>query len=416
MSVSYTEETDVLVIGAGPAGSIAASILKNEGFEVKIVEKEEFPRFVIGESLLPRCMENLEYAGLLDAVDKAGFQKKFGAKFSHVRNGHITDFDFSTQFTKGWSWTWQVKRADFDTILAKEVEKKGVKVSYKSTVTKVSFIQNHASLTTIQKEDGTFYTIKAKFIVDASGYGRVLPRLLKLDEPSDFPVRAAFFSHIKDPNRPKGSDGNRILIIDYTDGVWLWVIPFSDGTTSVGVVGDPDIINRYEGDEINQFAQWIEAVPDLKGRFSPEDIVLGPKKITGYSAAVKKLYGDGFVLTGNSTEFLDPIFSSGVTLASESSAVAAKLIARQLKGEKPDWETEYSDYLKLGVDVFRAFVKRWYDGNLQKIFFTSESNIELKSQICSVLAGYVWDLNNPFVKKHDRAILALANVLGDLKK
>ncbi|MFN6946519.1 MAG: NAD(P)/FAD-dependent oxidoreductase [Cytophagaceae bacterium] len=409
------QEVDVLVIGAGPAGTIAASIIKNSGFDVKIVEKENFPRFVIGESLLPRCMENLEYAGLLEAVEKVGFQKKFGAKFSHVRNGTICDFDFSTQFTKGWNWTWQVKRADFDLVLANETKSKGVEIDYRSEVTEVSFSDDGSSVTSVKREDGSMYRVKARFIVDASGYGRVLPRLLDLNVPSNLPVRASFFSHMIDNKRPEGIDGNRILIIDYTDGVWLWVIPFSDGTTSVGVVGDPEIINRYEGTLEEQFAQWIEAVPDLKTRFVAENITFGPRKISGYSAAVKSLYGKGFVLTGNSTEFLDPIFSSGVTLASESSATAAKLIVMELNGVKVNWEEDYSNYLMLGVNVFRTFVTRWYDGTLQKIFFSNESNHELKSQICSVLAGYVWDLDNPFVKKHDRAVVALANVLGDLK-
>src|SRR5690606_13629026 len=156
---------------------------------------------------------------------------------------------------------------------------------------------------------------------------------------------------------------------------------------------------------------WLEDVPCLKGRFVKEDILFEPKKIAGYSASVKKLYGKGFVLTGNSTEFLDPVFSSGVTLATESAATAARLITKALKGEEVNWEEDYSAYLKRGVDVFRTFVSTWYDGSLQKIIYTTESNMEMKRQICSVLAGYVWDQKNPFVKQHARAVKALANVL-----
>src|SRR6188768_299826 len=107
-----TENTDVLVIGAGPAGSVAASIISRAGFRVRVVEKEKFPRFVIGESLLPRCMEVLEDAGLLEVVRAKNFQKKFGAKF--MRGEDIFDFNFTEQFTQGWTWTWQVPRADFD--------------------------------------------------------------------------------------------------------------------------------------------------------------------------------------------------------------------------------------------------------------------------------------------------------------
>jgi 2-polyprenyl-6-methoxyphenol hydroxylase-like FAD-dependent oxidoreductase len=126
-----TEQVDVLVIGAGPAGTVAASIVNKAGYKVKIVEKMKFPRFVIGESLLPRCMEALEEAGFLDAVKAKGFQDKSGAKF--VKDGVICDYSFSDQFTKGWTWTWQVPRADFDKTLADTVEQMGVPVSYETT-------------------------------------------------------------------------------------------------------------------------------------------------------------------------------------------------------------------------------------------------------------------------------------------
>src|SRR5688572_13569267 len=410
MIQNNTETVDILVIGAGPSGTVAASILKNNGFNVKIIEKQTFPRFVIGESLLPRCMENLEYAGLLHAVEQGGFQKKYGAKF--VKDDIIADFDFSDQFTDGWTWTWQVQRATFDHLLAKETEKKGVPIDYASEVTDVIIHEDKTSTTTVKKEDGTTFQIKAKFIVDASGYGGVLPRLMDLHEPSSFSERSAFFCHMQDELRPQGTDGNRITIIAYSQEGWIWVIPFSDGTSFVGILGMPELVNIFEGTPDEQYSQWLANVPELKDRFKNSERKFEPRKIIGYAASVKKLYGDGFVLTGNSTEFLDPVFSSGVTLATESGAMAAKLITKELNGEEVNWEEEYSNYIKDGVDVFRTFVSTWYDGSLQKIIFTQESNTELKKQICSVLAGYVWDKKNPFVAKHARAVKALSNVLN----
>ena len=402
-------EVDVLVIGAGPSGTVAASILKNNGLDVCIVEKQVFPRFVIGESLLPRCMENLDRAGLLETIKGGGFQEKFGAKF--VRDETVCDFDFSNQYSEGWTWTWQVKRADFDHLLAQETEKKGVSIDYDAAVTAVKFHEDGSSETKVERAGGQTYTVKAKYIVDASGYGRVLPRLLDLDLPSDFPKRMSFFCHLQDDNRPPGYDGNRITIVVYKQDVWMWVIPFSDGTTSVGLVGNPEVIEKFDGTLEEQYAQWLQEVPWIKGRFTIDDRKFEPKKIMGYSSTVKQFYGKGYVLTGNSTEFLDPVFSSGVTLATESGALSATLIAKELRGEEVNWEEEYSDYIKRGVDVFRTFVSTWYDGTLQKILFAPNHNPELKSQICSVLAGYVWDESNPFVKKHARAVKALANVI-----
>lgn len=399
-----------MVIGAGPAGTVAASILKNEGYDVRIVEKQKFPRFVIGESLLPRCMDNLEYAGLLNVIDGAGFQKKYGAKF--LRGEEICDFNFTEQFTKGWNWTWQVQRADFDNLLANETERKGVAIDYEAEAVGVTFNDDHSSVTTIKKPDNSTYTVEAKFIVDGSGYGRVLPRFLNLDQPSNFPLRVALFTHLEDKKRPTGIDGNRITVIIYSLDVWIWIIPFSDGNTSVGIVGEPEIVNKYKGTPAEQFDKWLKEVPGLNNRFAIKDAKFEPQKISGYSAAVSRLYGDGFVLTGNSTEFLDPVFSSGVALATESAATAAKLLVKQLRGEQVDWEKDYSDYLKGGVDVFRTFVNTWYDGSLHDIFFTHKSNVEMKKQICSVLAGYVWDKTNPFVTKHKRAIMTLAKIIS----
>src|SRR6188768_2640672 len=141
------EQVDVLVIGAGRAGTVAAAIIQKAGYTVKIVEKLAFPRFVIGESLLPRCMEALEEAGFLEAVKAKGFQEKFGAKF--VKNGKVCDYFFADQFTEGWNWTWQVPRAEFDKTLADTVESMGVPVSYESTVTAIDF-NGSDSLTTIE--------------------------------------------------------------------------------------------------------------------------------------------------------------------------------------------------------------------------------------------------------------------------
>jgi flavin-dependent dehydrogenase len=403
-----TEKVDVLVIGAGPSGTVAASIINNAGFKVKVVERELFPRFVIGESLLPRCMEHIEHAGLLDAVKAMGFQQKFGAKF--VKGDLLCDFNFSEQFTEGWTWTWQVPRADFDMALATEAQRKGVDIAFQNTVTGIEF-NGPNSTTTVTDANGEAYTIEARFIVDSSGYGRVLPRLLNLDKPSNLPPRKTFFAHVKDVKRPDNIDGNRITIIDHIPGVWIWVIPFSNGNTSVGFVGDKSFFEKFEGTPEEKFRAMITGEKHIKERLENVELVFDPRTIEGWSVTTTKFFGDGFVLTGNATEFLDPIFSSGVTLATESGRTAADLVARQLNGETINWQKEYGEHTQQGVDVFRSYVTRWYSGTLQKIFFAPNVNTQNKNQICSVLAGYVWDTNNPFVKKHERILDTLAEVV-----
>lgn len=403
---------DVLIIGAGPSGTVAASIINKAGFRVKIVEKEQFPRFVIGESLLPRCMEPLEEAGFLDILKAQGYQEKNGAKFVDS-NMRAMDFSFSDQFTKGWSWTWQVSRAHFDMTLAKAVQEMGVDVEFLAPVTEIKF-DGTDSVTTIQERDGGFKEIHARFIVDASGYGRVIPRLFNLDVPSSLPLRKTLFTHIQDTRRSQYIEPNRILIIDHKPGVWAWCIPFSDGVTSCGFVGEPAFFDDYAGTNEEMLREIISTNPHIAERFRDNEFLFEPKIIEGWSVTTNKFYGDGFVLTGNVTEFLDPIFSSGVTLATVSAQKASHAVIRFLQGEQVDWEKDYLQPVQQGVDTFRTYVTSWYDGSLQKIFFSDIRDEKIISQICSVLAGYVNDETNPYARDHAKQIRNLVRLL-DLK-
>jgi flavin-dependent dehydrogenase len=401
-------KTDVLVIGAGPAGTVAASIIKKAGFSVRIVEKMKFPRFVIGESLLPRCMEALEEAGFLDAVKEKGFQEKFGAKF--VKNGKVCDYFFADQFTPGWSWTWQVPRGEFDKTLADTCETMGIPVDYETTVTGIEF-NGSDSVTTVEDINGNKSQIEARFIVDGSGYGRVIPRLFNMDKPSNLPPRKALFTHIVDVKRTMDDEPNRITIIVHQKGIWIWVIPFSNGNTSVGFVGEPDFFKSVTGTPEEQLRALIVTEPYLRERMKDVEFVFEPRVLESYSVSTTKFYGDGFVLTGNVTEFLDPVFSSGVTLATVSSQIAAHLVIKKLNGEQVDWDAEYTETMMQGVNTFRSYVMAWYDGTLDTIFFSDDQVADIKSMICSVLAGYVWDTNNPYVKNHDTELIKLAKLI-----
>ncbi len=412
--MSILKQVDVLVIGAGPSGTIAASIVKQAGFTVQIVEKMVFPRFVIGESLLPRCMEALEEAKFLDAVKAKHFQQKDGAKF--VMNGEVCDFNFSQQFTPGWNWTWQVPRAEFDKTLADECEKMGVPIHYETEVTDIKIDENGHSVTTVKKADGTEETISAKFIIDGSGYGRVIPRLFGLDKPSTQYPRKTLFCHMTDPKRSEAVEPNRITVYVHNLKTWIWVIPFSNGNTSVGYVGNPEFFEQFPGTAEEQFRALIMAQPELATRFGDSEMIWEPRTLQSWSATTDTFYGNGFVLTGNVTEFLDPVFSSGVTLASVSAQLASKMVIRHLNGDTNiDWENDYMKAMMQGVDVFRTYVNGWYDGTLFNIFFAENRNPEIMSQICSVLAGYVWDESNPFVKNHEKNVRTLSRYLESQK-
>lgn len=398
---------DVLVIGAGPAGSVAAAIIKKAGFNVEIVEKTQFPRFVIGESLLPRCLEGMEEAGFMPALTAQGFQEKWGAKF--VLGDKVCDFTFADQHAQGYNYAWQMPRADFDLTLATECENMGIPVHYLSELTAIDMQEDGSSVSTIHKEDGTNWQVRARFIVDGSGYGRVIPRLFNLDLPPGLPTRKTIFCHMEDPRRREMEEPNRIVVYAQDTDCWIWTIPFSTGVTSVGFVADPGYFEPFGSDEdiVKKYRKLLENDPNTAYRFKDAEMKFEPRILQGWSATSSTFYGKGYVLTGNVTEFLDPIFSSGVTLATVSSQKAAQLVVKHLRGEDVDWENDYMKYMEQGVDVFRTYVKAWYTGDLYKIFFAEYKDPLIKSQICSVLAGYVWDETNPFVKNHQKAIAAL---------
>jgi len=409
------KHVDVLVIGAGPSGTVAATYLANLGYSVMIVEKQEFPRYVIGESLLPKSMEHFEKTGLLPALEEQHFEIKAGALF--IKDGKEFRISFDDNFTPGWTWTWQVPRKQFDKTLADETQKKGVEIRYKSTLASIDFSDPELVKFRTQLLD-SYQDCTAKFVIDSSGYGGVLTKMLDIPLHVSPTSNMAVYTKLKDDTRDQYATPMQISFEILETDLWLWVIPFHNGNTSLGFVGNRKYFSDFleEGADVTaSFNRMFDRSVKFKERFQGRELLFEPKVHTDYSRSSEKFFGDRYVLTGNTTEFLDPVFSSGVAFATESGYVAAQLVDRQLKGEQIDWQKEYVDHLEYGINVFRTYVKEWYTGNLQKIFFHVNINPLMKKQLTSVLAGYVWDNNNPFVKKHDSIILTLAEVV-DIEK
>ncbi|MCH7310270.1 NAD(P)/FAD-dependent oxidoreductase [Acinetobacter sp. ANC 4805] len=412
------QKTDVVIIGAGPSGSSAAALLRQKGYAVTIIEKQYFPRFSIGESLLPQCMVFLEEAGLLDTVrehvESRGFQFKNGAAF--LCGQKRSHYNFTEKFTDGPGTTWQVRRADFDHLLAQQAQQYGADVRFGHEVIAVD-VASEQPILTVFDETQQQYQIQAKFLLDASGFGRILPKFLDLESPSNFPVRRAIFTHIEDGIGDRADfDREKILITIHEKDhrAWYWLIPFADGRASFGVVAEQDFFDHYQSEDIEQ----NEPEPLLK-RILADDPALSQvleqakfdtpvRTLVGYSANVKHLAGRNYALLGNAGEFLDPVFSSGVTIALKSSSLAVPLLDRVLQGEQVDWMQEYEVPLRKGIQVFRAYVESWYEGEFQDVVFSSNQNESIRRMISSLLAGYAWDEQNPIHKNAKRRLNTLA--------
>nr|WP_189664444.1 NAD(P)/FAD-dependent oxidoreductase [Pseudomonas marvdashtae] len=403
------ERRQVVIIGAGPSGAIAAALLKRRGHDVLVIERQHFPRFSIGESLLSHCLDFVEEAGMLDAVNAAGFQRKNGAAFAWGER--YSAFDFGDTFSEGKPTTFQVQRADFDKLLADQAALQGVEIRYGQAIANVDFTLAKPQLG-VQREDGSEYRVEADFVLDASGYGRVLPRLLDLEAPSNFPVRQAVFTHIEDRIDGPAFDREKILITTHPSkrDVWFWTIPFSGGRCSVGVVAAAEHFEGRTEDLDACLRGFINETPSLAGVLQNAVWDTPARTIGGYSANVKTLHGPGFALLGNAAEFLDPVFSSGVTIAMRSASMAAGVLHRQLQGESVDWQSEFAEPLKRGVDTFRCYVEGWYAGTFQDVIFYTEGSADIRRMISSILAGYAWDQRNPFVSEPKRRLRMLSEI------
>ena len=403
----HTSFADVVIIGAGPSGSVAASLLVRKGWSVEVVERAQFPRFSIGESLLPQSMVFLEEAGLLEDVEAIGFLFKDGAAF-HTP-GIDTAINFPDKSTPGPATTFQVRRDLFDDTLAKGASKYGAHVVFGEEVIAFESSDTGAAVT-VRNEQGAMRRIEARFALDASGFGRTLSRLLDLEEPSEFPARRSVFCHVRDHITEPTFDRNKILISvnPHNPEIWYWLIPLHDGLSSVGAVGAQDVIEGAGDTDHNRLWSLIGEVDYLAKVLEKAEIVRPVGTIVGYACSVKRLIGPSYALLGNAAEFLDPVFSSGVTIALKSASLATALIDRQLRGERVDWTSEFVEPLYVGIETFRACVEAWYSGRLQRIIFNRPDEMtDAQRMVTAVLAGYAWDQNNAIVRAPTRMLRLL---------
>lgn len=405
------EEADVIVIGAGPGGSLAATTLANRGRCVIALEREYFPRFVIGESQLPRSTQLMEEAGLLDAVRGRNFMNKYAATF---KNGDATTrYRFADGLPDDAPMAFQTPRGPFDQVLATAARSRGVDIRFGHQVDAIELYDDRVVLqvTNLESQQKTAFT--AKWLLDCSGFGRVLPRLLNLEAPPCLVPRKACFAMFEGDRRPAGEEEGDIWINVLPDVGWGWIIPFADGRSSVGFLADAARYDAMADNDRDRLLAMVRAEPNMGERLRKAEPVLKVMQLQGWTRMVTRMFGPRWAVAGNAGDFIDPIFSSGVMLAMESGTLAGKLVHRELSGETVNWESEYQDVIKRATDVFRGFAQSWYDGDLVKIVFAKNPPEQTRRSIVSVLGGNVLNLKNPLVRNTDKTLKNILSVADD---
>jgi flavin-dependent dehydrogenase len=384
------QKHQVVVIGGGPAGSVAATRLAQAGVDVLVLEREQFPRFHIGESLLPNGNRILKEIGVWEKVAAAGFIEKRGAQFTLADRSRTVRNVFAQGWVKGLDMTYQVERARFDEILLRHADSCGAQVWEQCPVTKVTRTTNGWQIEA--NHAGQAQLINADWVIDASGRHCVMGRAMKLAKSAlPYPGRMAVFNHFEHMQRDEGEQAGDVIVLRL-EHAWFWAIPISPTVTSVGVVLQKNGGRAKDESWEQLFWRKVKESPFLTQALA-QATPLGDYRIeSDYSFSHETFAADRCLLVGDAASFIDPVFSSGVYLALESGLLAADQIAAALKkSPSPQRETKlyaaYTHSLKTQIGTMRQLIDAYYDNSACEVFMSPRPTLSLPQAINSVLAG-----------------------------
>lgn len=388
VNAENTSKCDVLVIGGGPTGSTISTKLAQMGRNVVMLEKDQHPRFHIGESLLPMNIPIFEELGVLDQVDEIGI-RKYAAEFNDENYKNPATYYFKNSLDNHFPFAYEVKREDLDTILFRNAAKKGAKTFEKTRVVSIKFNNDHSSLVECVDEEGNTKIWHARFLVDASGRSTVLANKFKIKTRSKKHNSAAIFGHFDNVVRRKGRDEGNISLAWFEHG-WFWMIPFKDGSMSIGAVCWPHYLNSRSAD-VEQFL-WdtIALCPSVANRMKKAKLTTPVTATGNFTYSASHMVGNGYLMVGDAFAFLDPIFSSGVLLGMASSLQGAKVVDAILENPKKAEQLvkEYDKKIRMALKTFSWFIFRITQPAMRYLFmFRTEKRIIREQGVTTLLAG-----------------------------
>ncbi|MCO4770725.1 MAG: tryptophan 7-halogenase [Deltaproteobacteria bacterium] len=395
---------DVVIVGGGPAGTTCGHLLAKRGHRVLMVEKEEHPRFRIGESLLPHSTKVWDELGLFEVFEKGPYARKYGAWFDFADGTEPETFYFGQDNPKRGDWAWNVERSWFDQILWDAALAAGANGVQNAEVTAFHKEGEGAAASIsgvdVRTQDGTSHSIKARLTIDASGRLSLVGKLLGLRSPDPRLNMVAMYGHYENTPTLTGKDAGTIGIIAMADG-WAWVIPFDEGKVSVGIVArNTAFAERVKGRKpADVFLDYVAETAAVHDRLGPDPVLCRDVESTAnFSFRCSALAGSGWVLAGDAGAFVDPVFSSGVHLAMEGSRRLVLDAHKALsKGQGLVPKAAFAKYeggTRKALKVFTRFIYKWYEDEYRWAFMRPPPNSAavqfIKNRILRVLAGDVF--------------------------
>ena len=377
---------DVIVIGGGPAGSTAATLLAQRGFDVLLLERERFPRFQIGESLLPYNNDLLDRLGITSKLEVGAESfPKYGAEFVTGDGGVAFTFRFDRNLPPEYHRTFQVKRSDFDHILLRNASEHGVEVREQTPVASVQLNDPKRAVVLLANSD----SVEARFVIDASGYGSIVGS--RFGERSEIEAlkKVAFFAHYLNVPRPSGRDAGNTIIVVLRDS-WFWLIPITADLMSVGLVVDRDHFVNCGLQPEELLAKTIAETPYMAERMKNAERVTQVYARKDFSYAMKRMIGPNYALVGDAAGFIDPIFSTGVFMAMKGADVAATAVEKRLRSGSMGLLRKYERAVNGALHRYFRFISNFYRREFLEVFMQPQNKFGLLQAIVGVLAGNIF--------------------------